>query len=68
MKDFMGKLVWILTAIGAINWGLAALGFGLFQLPPLNAMPGLVKLVQYFVGISGIASLYMFFTQKSCCK
>ena len=64
MKKFLGPLVWIITAIGAINWGLDALGYNIFLMRPLVSVPSFVYLFKLFVGLTGIVSLAMFFGDK----
>ncbi len=63
MKKIIGTIVWLLTAIGAINWGLTAMGWGLFQFKLfMVTMPWLIKPTMYVVGLAGVLSVVMFFT------
>jgi len=61
MKTMLGKVTWLLTAIGALNWGLDALGLNIFYMVPFTWMPGIIRPFQLFVGVAGLISLYMYF-------
>lgn len=54
------KTALVLSAIGAINWGLDALGFNLVNLL-LGSIPMLEMIVYYLVGLCGIYALYAVF-------
>lgn len=54
----------LLTAIGAINWGLTALGFNVVNML-LGSMTGLETIVYLLVGASGV---YILVTHKADCK
>lgn len=57
---FVGILVWLLTSIGAINWGLVAAGRNLFDLPfVVQNFSNFLVPFQYIVGIAGLISLLM---------
>ena len=61
MKKIIGWVVWLLMVIGSINWGLTAMGRGLFQMHLfVITFPQLVTPIQYLVGLAGIASVIMF--------
>lgn len=62
----IGMVVWLITAIGAINWGLVPMGYDLFGMSFMQNMPGLMKPLQYIVGVSGLVSLIMFFGACTC--
>lgn len=57
-------VAFLLTAIGAINWGLTALGYNLVNML-LGGMPGLESIVYLLVGASGV---YVLMTHKGDCK
>lgn len=57
-------VAFLLTAVGAINWGLTALGYNLVNML-LGGMPGLESIVYLLVGASGV---YVLMTHKSECK
>jgi uncharacterized membrane protein YuzA (DUF378 family) len=63
MKN-LHMVAFLLTAIGAINWGLTALGFNLVNML-LGSMPGLETIVYLLVGASGV---YILATHKGDCK
>ena len=54
------KTAAVLVAIGAINWGLAELGWNVVQ-ALLGSWPMLVTIVYYLVGLSGVWALYKVF-------
>jgi uncharacterized membrane protein YuzA (DUF378 family) len=57
-------VAFVLAMIGAINWGLTALGFNLVNMI-LGGMPGLEMVVYLLVGASGV---YILLTHKADCK
>jgi uncharacterized membrane protein YuzA (DUF378 family) len=57
-------VAFLLTAFGAINWGLTALGYNLVNML-LGGMPGLESIVYLLVGASGV---YVLMTHKGDCK
>jgi uncharacterized membrane protein YuzA (DUF378 family) len=57
-------VAFLLTAIGAINWGLTALGLNLVNMI-LGGMPGLETIVYLLVGASGV---YVLATHKGDCR
>lgn len=68
VKGLLGKVTWILTALGALNWGLLPLGLDLFNLPFIrDNLGGLQVPFYYLIGAAGLYSLVSFFTcRKSC--
>lgn len=59
---FISLLAWFLTALGAINWGLEAAGYNLFETHfVMSNMAHLIPTFQYIIGISGLISLLMLF-------
>jgi len=63
MKKIICWIVWVLMVVGAINWGLDAMGKSLFLLPVLKDLAPIIK---YLVGIAGLVSLVMFFMGMYC--
>jgi len=62
MKKMIGWLIWVLMVVGAINWGLVAMGMGLFEMRIFYfTFPWLVRPVQLLVGLAGLSSLVMYF-------
>lgn len=57
----MHKIAYILVIVGALNWGLEVLGFGLD-----NFLPAMVMTVIY--ALVGLSALYEIFTHKKNCK
>ena len=55
MKN-LGTLAWWLVIIGALNWGLVALGFNLVSMI-FGTMPAIETLVYALVGLSGVYGL-----------
>lgn len=55
-----GLVVWLFASIGAINWGLDAMGYNLFNYPFFAvSYPGLVMPLKYVIGLAGVISLLM---------
>jgi uncharacterized membrane protein YuzA (DUF378 family) len=55
-----GMVVWLLTSIGAINWGLDVLGYNIFNYPFFTtSYPAIVEPLKYIIGFSGVVSLLM---------
>lgn len=52
----LGQIAWWLVVIGAINWGLDALGFNVVELI-FGSWPQLVTIVYLLVGASGVYAL-----------
>jgi uncharacterized membrane protein YuzA (DUF378 family) len=57
-------VAFVLAMVGAINWGLTALGFNVVNMI-LGGMPGLETIVYLLVGASGV---YLVATHMSDCK
>ncbi len=57
-------VVFILVIVGAVNWGLTALGYNLVSMI-FGSMPGVENLVYMAVGISGVVLLI---THMQDCK
>ncbi|MFA6066494.1 MAG: hypothetical protein WC707_04935 [Candidatus Babeliaceae bacterium] len=56
----IGVLVWLVTAIGALNWGLEAYGYNLFHLHFVETnLAHLVTPFKYIVGVCGALSIAM---------
>lgn len=53
---WVGKIVWVLTALGAINIGLVPMGYN-FLLSPTLA--GVAVPLHYLIGVAGVVSLVM---------
>lgn len=56
----VSMVVWFLTSVGAINWGLKPLGYNLIDHVEKFA-PALVNPAYYLIGVAGVISLIMFF-------
>lgn len=54
----------LLTVVGAINWGLAALGMNVVNML-LGSMPTLETAIYLLVGVSGV---YLLLTHPKDCK
>ena len=55
---------WILVVVGALNWGLEVLGWGMG-----NYMPaGLATAVYALIGISALAELFTHGKNCKCCE
>ena len=54
------KTALVLSAIGAINWGLAELGWNAVE-KTLGSMPTVASVVYYIIAISGIYALVKIF-------
>lgn len=52
----LSQIAWWLVVIGAINWGLDALGFNVVELI-FGSWPQLVTIVYLLVGASGVYAL-----------
>lgn len=58
----IGMIAWLITAIAAINWGLEAAGYDLFDLPFVQMnLANLIVPIKYVIGVLGGISLLMFF-------
>jgi len=70
MKKLLENITWLVTAIGALNWGLEAIGFNIFYTRLFYMIPGVVFPFKLLVGVAGIYSLLMFFVPGLCssCK
>lgn len=55
MKN-LGTVAWWLMVIGAINWGLVALGFNLVSMI-FGSVPMVETIVYALVGLSGVYAL-----------
>jgi len=55
------KIAYILVIVGALNWGLEVLGFGLGNYLPM----GLMQIVYILVALSAV---YEIFSHKGLCK
>jgi len=53
MKADLNTITMWLVVIGAINWGLAPMGYDLVDML-LGSIPMLASLVYYLVGLSGL--------------
>ena len=55
----VGHVVWVVTAVAALNVGLEPFGFDLWNYVPMTPemLPTIIK---YLVGICGVVSLVMF--------
>lgn len=56
-RKILMQVAMVLTAVGALNWGLAELGYNLVSML-LDNMPMLQSIVYYAIGVSGLYSLY----------
>jgi uncharacterized membrane protein YuzA (DUF378 family) len=59
----LGMIARILVVIGALNWGLVAIGPN-FELVQYLQLPWLITLVYALVGLSGLYELVMLFKKK----
>ncbi len=57
----MHKVTYVLVIIGALNWGLEVLGFGLG-----NYLPAMLMTIVY--ALVGLSALYEIFNHKNICK
>ncbi|MEK7135393.1 MAG: DUF378 domain-containing protein, partial [Patescibacteria group bacterium] len=60
-KKMLHKVAYVLVIVGALNWGLEVLGFGLGNYLPATLMTLVYSLV-------GLSALYEIFTHKKMCK
>jgi len=60
MNKALDKLILVLAAIGAINWGLAELGYNLVNLI-LGTWPTIESIVYYIIALCGIWALIKIF-------
>jgi uncharacterized membrane protein YuzA (DUF378 family) len=69
----VGFFVWLLSSIGALNWGLDAAGYNLFHMAFIRdtALAQAVPAIQYIIGFAGLFSLLMLVDSvvkgKHCC-
>ena len=57
----VGTAIWIIVAIGAINWGLDALGYNIFNMPFVQMnLTQFVYPFKLIIGAAGLLSLIMF--------
>ena len=57
-------VAFLLVVVGALNWGLSALGFNVVEML-LGSMPGVVKIVYLLVGASAV---WLLVSHKGDCK
>lgn len=50
------KIAWYLVLVGALNWGLSALGFNVVEMV-FGSIPGLSKVVYLLVGAAAVYKL-----------
>ena len=63
----IGRVVWLITALAAINVGAAALGYDFFMLEFVQtSMMSFIKPLMYVIGVAGVISLIMFFMEWGC--
>jgi uncharacterized membrane protein YuzA (DUF378 family) len=63
----IGRVVWLVTALAAINIGAAALGYDFFALDFMQtSMVTFIKPLMYVIGVAGVISLIMFFMEWGC--
>ena len=55
----VGMIIWIITALAAINTGLTPFGFNIFA-ACMRMFPALISPLYYIIGIAGALSLWMF--------
>jgi len=55
------KITLVLALIGAVNWGLATLGYNIVNMIAGAVWPALENIIYYVVGASGIYQLYLMF-------
>jgi hypothetical protein len=69
IMGLVAKLSWFITALAALNIGLAAAGlFDFFSMEFLLSQPGLRMGLQYFVGFMGAFSLFGIVMHTMYCK
>ena len=57
----LGMAAWLLSSIGAINWGLEAAGRDIFMMPVFQTtLMGAVMPLKYAIGAAGLVSFVMF--------
>ena len=67
--SFIDKLSIALGSIGAIAWGLSALGYDIFSLPLfVNNLHAIVKPLQILIGLSGLYNLVSLLTSGNSCE
>jgi uncharacterized membrane protein YuzA (DUF378 family) len=67
--SFVDKLSIALGSIGAIAWGLSALGYDLFSLPfVIKHLHAFVKPLQILIGLSGLYNLVSLLTSGNSCE
>ncbi len=60
-------VVYLITALGAINIGLTALGHDFFELPfVMERLHQLIMPLKYIIGVSGVISLVMLLLPHHC--
>lgn len=58
----LSMLVWLVTAIGALNWGLEAAGYGIFEMPFVHMhFANAIVPLKYIIGACGVISLLLYF-------
>jgi uncharacterized membrane protein YuzA (DUF378 family) len=64
----VGKVVWLITGLAALNMGLAAcMGWDFFATDfMMNSMSMMVRPLLLLVGLSGLVSLVMFGMAMTC--
>lgn len=57
----VGTAIWVIVAIGAINWGLDALGYNIFttNFVQMN-LAQFIYPIKLIIGVAGLLSLVMF--------
>lgn len=67
--SFVDKVSIALCSLGAIAWGLTALGYDVFALPFVaQHLHSLIKPLQILIGLSGLYSLVSLFTCGNSCE
>lgn len=57
----VGSVLWVIVAIGAINWGLDALGYNIFTTNFVQMNLGaFIKAAKLVIGAAGVLSLVYF--------
>lgn len=57
----LSMLVWLVTAIGALNWGLEAAGYGLFEMAFMHQhFAQAIVPIKYIIGACGVISLLLY--------
>lgn len=60
LMHFVSKVVWLLTALAAINIGLTQFGYDFYLVDFVASKPSVVMVIRYAMLVAGVLSLAMF--------